>query len=136
MSKDTAPIVVERVPKRIAIVDDDRSVRSAMNSLVQSLGYAGQAFSGGRALLTVGVQNFDLILSDLQMPQMSGLELLAEVRDVAPQLPFLMMTADPEVHVRRRALALGVQAFLEKPCNIETLVHLIEEAIGLPEEWI
>ena len=132
MLEDDAEAPIARRPVQIAIVDDDPSVRNAMRSLVQSLGYSAESFDGPRALLASDVRGFRLVISDLQMPGMSGMELLSALQLLTPGVPFIMMTAYPAEHVRLQASALGARAFLEKPCDIDALVSLIEGVIGPP----
>ncbi|MGY2733895.1 response regulator transcription factor [Sphingomonas sp. UYP23] len=123
-------------PQRIAIVDDDASVRRAMGNLVESLGYQAQVFDSGRSLLEEDLSRFGCVISDLQMPGMSGLELQRALIDVAPDMPFVVMTAFAEERLRKRALNAGARAFLEKPCDVDGLIELIAQIVGPPEQAV
>ena len=95
----------------IAIIDDDESVRIALESLVRSLGYSARVFAAAAEFLRSGrIDDTACLIVDVQMPGMSGLELqdLLLARNV--RLPTVFITAYPEERVRRRALAGGALA--------------------------
>lgn len=117
----------------VAVVDDDAMVRHAMCTLVRSLGYRARAHTGGSDLLAADLSHIGLVVSDLQMPEMSGLELHARLQDHVGAMRFVLMTAFPAEALRRRALAAGVDAVLDKPCDVDALAALIEELVGPPE---
>lgn len=119
--------------RRIAIVDDDASVRRAMGNLIRSLGYEAEVFESGPALLEQTLSRFGCVISDLQMPQMSGLDLQRALLEIAPDMPFVVITAFPEERLRKRAMHAGAKAFLEKPCDVDGLIELIAQIVGPPE---
>ena len=92
----------------IAIVDDDDAVRVALSSLLRSYGYTADAYDSAYALLAAGgLAQYHCVITDLQMPGMSGIELLEQLRRQGNQLPLILMTAFPEATVRKRALQGG-----------------------------
>ena len=117
----------------VAVVDDDAMVRHAMCTLVRSLGYRARAHTGGSDLLAADLSHIGLVVSDLQMPEMNGLELHARLQDNVGTIPFVLMTAFPAEALRRRALAAGVDAVIDKPCDVDALATLIEELVGPSE---
>ena len=113
----------------IAIVDDDDAVRVGLSSLLRSYGYAAQAFESAQALLgaaTLG--RFHCVITDLQMPGMSGIELLEELRRHGNPLPLILMTAFPEAALRKRALQGGAACFLSKPFDANQLLACLRSA--------
>jgi len=120
--------------QRIAIVDDDASVRCAMGNLFESLGYQAEVFDSARTLLAENLSRFGCVISDLQMPEMSGLELQHALLDVAPDIPFVVITAFAEERLRKRAMDAGAKAFLEKPCDVDGLIELIAQIVGPPDQ--
>ncbi len=117
---------------RIAIIDDDASVRAAVGSLVRSLGYAARSYASAELFLLSGdLPDTDCIVTDVQMPAgISGLDLQRRLLDTGIKVPTVIITAFPEEHLRSRALAAGAIGFLAKPFDGRTLVRLLVEAVG------
>ena len=114
----------------IAIIDDDESVRIALESLVRSLGYSARVFAAAAEFLRSGrIDDTACLIVDVQMPGMSGLELqdLLLARNV--RLPTVFITAYPEERVRRRAVAGGALGFLSKPFDAQDLILCIDSAL-------
>jgi CheY-like chemotaxis protein len=82
-------------PKTILCVDDDELVRNALTTLLSSFGYqVVTAESGAAALRLLGSHNVDLAIVDYNMPQMNGLALAREIKQLQPELPILLLTGD------------------------------------------
>lgn len=128
------PLTTDASPQRaaltVAVVDDDRLMRESLGTLIRSLGYEVRLFDGGLALLAEDLAVFGCVISDMQMPIMSGLMLQDEIRERAPDLPIVFLTAFPDDWARSRALAAGARAFFEKPCDLEGLVEVVEAVVG------
>lgn len=102
-----------------------------MTSLLRSAGMTGMAFSGAEELLACGTQaTLACILTDLHMPDMTGLELQAEMTRRGWRNPLIVMTAYPTNTARSQALGAGAIAFLTKPLNPDALLEAIEDAIA------
>jgi FixJ family two-component response regulator len=116
---------------RIAIIDDDASVRAAIGSLVRSLGYQAQSYASAELFLLSGdLLQTDCIVTDVQMPAgMSGLDLQERLSQAGIKVPTVFITAFPEDHVRGRAEAAGAIGFLAKPFDGRTLVKLLVDAV-------
>lgn len=113
----------------IAIVDDHESVRSALGSLLRSYGYLTTCFDSAESLLAGdSLDIYQCIVSDLQMPGMSGIDLLEQLRRQGSQTPLIMITAFPEPAVRLRVLQSGASCFLSKPFQSNDLVRCIRQA--------
>ena len=113
----------------IAIVDDHESVRSALGSLLRSYGYMTTCFDSAESLLAgVSPDTYQCIVSDLQMPGMSGIDLLEQLRRQGSETPLIMITAFPEPAVRLRVLQSGASCFLSKPFQSNDLVRCIRQA--------
>jgi len=113
----------------IAIVDDHESVRNAVGSLLRSYGYTTTVFDCAESLLAgPALDTYQCIVSDLQMPGMSGLDLLETMRRDGSATPVIMLTAFPEAVVRQRALQSGASCFLGKPFQANDLVRCIRQA--------
>lgn len=110
------------------MVDDDENVRGGMGNLMKAIDFDVELFESAAALLADDLGRFSCILSDMQMPGMSGLDLQRELSRSAPALPIIFITGYPDQRVREAALAGGALGFFEKPCDIEELVSAIELA--------
>ena len=127
--RSTKPELVT-TPHVIAIVDDDKSFREAMARLMRSLGYSVAAFDSAECfLLSDRVNETDCLICDVRMPRMSGIELQKELIARRHRLPIIFVTAHPTEGAREDALAAGAVAFLSKPCNEDTLIALLDQAL-------
>jgi FixJ family two-component response regulator len=121
------------VPKSqiISIVDDDVSVGAAMRSLLKSLGFVAFVFeSAGDFLRSPQVDDSSCLITDVQMPGMSGLDLQDRLIARGSRIPIIFITAFPEHTIRRRAQAGGALGFLEKPFAGETMIELVRQALA------
>jgi FixJ family two-component response regulator len=118
----------------IAIVDDDRSVREALTSLVRSLGYVAMAFECAEDLLkSKRRRRVSCLIADVQMPGMTGLELHNRLVASGEPIPTILITAFPDERARERALKCGVICYLTKPFSEDDLLACIGSTIGRPE---
>jgi FixJ family two-component response regulator len=116
---------------RIAVVDDDQSVREALENLISSVGYEVDLFESAKGFLdSAQINNTACLVLDLRMPEMSGLELQQTLRDDGRNIPIIIVTAHGEDTARTEALAAGAVAFLNKPFQEEVLLGAINSAIG------
>jgi FixJ family two-component response regulator len=122
-----------RVPHTpvIAIVDDDESFRHATISFIRSLGYSAAAFPSADAFLNANVvNNTDCLITDVQMPGMSGIELQSHLIAQGHRVPVIFVTAFPETQARSRALRAGAIGFLGKPFGDENLISCLNKALA------
>jgi len=114
---------------KILLVDDNAVVRDMLVDLVGSLGYVADAASGGTEALALFDRNrYDIVLTDLLMPGMSGWEVLAAVRQRAPRMPVIIITGTPAVGDPRAAQP-GV-AVLKKPVDVKALDETIKQKLS------
>ena len=114
----------------ISIVDDDEWSRIGITKLVQSFGFATQDFASAHALLDSPVlTRTACVISDIQMPALSGLQLLDELRTRGHNMPIIFVTAFPNERVRAQALVRGATCVLTKPFDGETLELCLATAL-------
>jgi FixJ family two-component response regulator len=114
----------------ISIVEDDAAVRVATENLVKSLGFDVYTFASAQEFLQSHREaETACLISDVQMPNMSGVELQADLANRGFRIPTIFMTAFPDESVRRRAMAAGAVGFLRKPFNGKALIQFIQDAI-------
>jgi FixJ family two-component response regulator len=118
---------------RIAVVDDDNSVRKALRRLLRSADLDTDAYGSANEFLT-SLQTAvpDCVVLDLQMPEMSGLELQQRLRDSSISLPVVILTGQDEPGMHTRCLDAGASAYLCKPIDGKALVEAISRAISAP----
>jgi response regulator RpfG family c-di-GMP phosphodiesterase len=115
---------------RILIVDDEKMIYSIVARRLAKEGYACMMANNGREALGCFYQdNFSLIISDIRMPEMNGLELLKNVKAVRPKMMFIIMTAYPEIDMAVEAIRLGANDFIIKPVDLELMVFSVKKAL-------
>lgn len=115
--------------RRVLVVDDDAAVLRACSLLLDRAGFkVDSAPSGARALEFLQVHTYSVILSDILMEGMSGLDLLRAIRERDLDTPVVMMTAGPSLATALEAMAYGAHRYLLKPVAPETLVETITRA--------
>jgi FixJ family two-component response regulator len=115
----------------ISIVEDDAVVRAATENLVKALGFDVYTFASAVEFLrSHRVTETACLISDVQMPNMSGVELQANLADRGFRIPTIFMTAFPDESVKRRAMDAGAVGFLPKPFNAKALIQCIRDAIN------
>ena len=114
----------------ISVIDDDASVRAATNNLLSSHGYDVHTFASAEEFLqSARLHDSSCVVADVQMPAMSGLDLLTHMRAQGHDAPFIFITAFPDESVRARALKAGAICFLAKPFAAPVLIDCIKAAL-------
>lgn len=120
---------------RVAVIDDDESVRTALVRLFRSVDFETFAFASARAFLSEFRDlTLDCVVLDLQMPEMTGLDVQRYLKMVYPtlSLPVVMITAHDEPGSCENCLAAGVAAYLRKPVESTALVDEVRRLIEAP----
>ena len=114
---------------RIAIVDDDPGQRQLLANALERAGYETLRCEDGRQGLEAAAQA-SLMLLDVRMPGMSGLEVLEHVKRDRPQLPIILLTAYIDVRDAVNAMKQGALDYLEKPVDLDELIAAVDDALG------
>lgn len=118
-------------PPMITIIDDDESVRIATESLVRSLGFSARTFASAEDFLNSPLLGETAcVITDVQMPGMSGVELQSHLRSKGDATPLIFITAFPEERIRRQVDAAGAIGFLAKPFDGHAMIECIDRALG------
>ncbi len=113
-------------PYIVLIADDDRLVRESLGDAFDGFGWQVRtAACGGQAIEVLGQAHLDLLVSDIDMPDMTGFQLLSWVRAQAAQPPVVLMSARADAALGRTALADGAVALLAKPVEVARLNNVI-----------
>ena len=122
--------------ERILLVDDERSLKTALATALRHDGYDVLLADGGEAALaTAEAEPVDLVLTDVRMPGMDGLELLRVLRERQPALAAIVMTAYGSVETAVEALRLGAADFLTKPFKVAELRRAVSRVLGARRGW-
>ena len=116
---------------KILVVDDQRGVRKLLEELFRRDGYEVSLAADGLESVDM-VKNFmpDVVLMDMKMPNMNGLEASREIFKIKPDLPIIMMTAYGEMEVVHKALEIGVKKYITKPFDVMELRRLVKEILN------
>src|SRR6185436_20545943 len=116
--------------RKVLIVEDDAAMAQMCAKLVRRRGHLAVIAATCQEALTIlrDASDVDVVLSDIQMPNMSGIELLLQLRRLDPHLPIILMTGYTNVVSAAEALALGAADYLSKPFNASTLIGSLERA--------
>ncbi|WP_341909031.1 response regulator [Ferrovibrio terrae] len=115
----------------ISIIDDDESLRLALVSLVRSLGYRASGFASAEDFLNSGdIDASSCLITDIQMPGLSGIELKHLLVERHSPLPVIMITGRADPALRDKALASGAICLLKKPFEAAALLDCIERALA------
>ena len=115
---------------RIMIIEDDKEMRSLLKDFLEEEGFATDSASNGvDALQMLSKDHFDLVITDIRMPGLTGLDILPRIRRLKPEIPIIVMTAYGSDDVRRRSLERGATIYLEKPIHLSKLRAVIREMV-------
>ncbi len=115
---------------KILVVDDEAEIRSLLAAVLQSKGYeVVTADDGAAALQAVPRERPAVILMDLSMPRMNGMDALPEIKRLDPELPVIICTAHADLATAVRAMKLGAYDYLTKPFDVELLILTLERAV-------
>lgn len=121
------------VKRRVLLVDDEEdlvwSIKSRLGKVMPELSVDGTSVPEEAARL-LETNAYDLVISDIRMPRMSGIELLIKARSLHPALPFVVITAFPSEEGQREAMRLGSVCYLEKPFQIDALTTAIRTQLA------
>jgi FixJ family two-component response regulator len=121
---------MQRKTKLVAIVDDDHSMRSALQGLLKSIGVPSQVFASAEEFLNSGQQHqAACLITDIRMPGISGLELQAKLNAEHCRIPTIFITAHDDGQMRMRALRAGAVEFLAKPFDDGALIETVRAAL-------
>jgi two-component system response regulator YesN len=124
----------------ILIVDDERSVVEGVAATLPceelKIGTLHKAFSVTDALAIIRKHSIDLIITDIRMPGISGLELMDKLREVSPSTQCILLTGHAEFEYAKRAISGGASDYLLKPVNDDDLIRAVDKALGtVQKEW-
>ncbi len=117
--------------KKILVVDDQESMREMLSELLQMMGYEARAVEGGQqALQSLQDTETDLVITDLNMPGMDGMELMKRIKMLYPGLPVIIITGYGTFNTERQVLSSGADGYIPKPCTINRVQETVNQALA------
>ncbi|BDU50158.1 response regulator [Haliovirga abyssi] len=114
--------------KKVLVIDDELTIRLVLKELIEDLGY--DFLESGRAMQGIEIlknNKVDLILLDIQLPQMNGLEAIQKIREINKEVPVFMITAFHNLKDVVEMLDVEIQEFISKPFDLENLQNKMKE---------
>lgn len=123
------------MPKNILVADDEINIQKVLSAMLQKEGYKVTTASDGKeALALFKKEPFNLVISDLKMPEMDGITLLSEITTVEPGIPVIMITAHGTVETAVSAIKKGAHDFILKPFDMKEIKQIVEKALNVQEK--
>lgn len=115
---------------KILVVDDEEGARELFNAILTDEGYDVQLADSGATALSLFRNNpFNLVITDIKMPVMDGLQLLQEIRKIGSKTDVIMVTAYGEVESYLKAMSLGAAEYINKPIRIKELKRIVHKVL-------
>lgn len=115
---------------KILVIDDDPSIRNMLAIVLKKSGYDVTCTESGKTSLEkLKKESFDLVISDIKMPDISGIDLLKKIKIITPEIPVIMITAYASANDAVEAMKLGAEDYVTKPFSLDELKIIIERAI-------
>ncbi len=130
------PSVKEQDPMaRILIIEDDQEMRSLLADYLKDEGYEAESVGNGSdAFQILAQEQFDLVITDIRMPGLTGFDILSAIKKFQFEIPVIVITAFGGEEVYRRSIARGADGYLEKPIHFRKLRALIDNLVLLKEK--
>jgi PAS domain S-box-containing protein len=132
MAEENTLLAVQRGTESILIVDDEQMIRDTCRMMLEQLGYRVTVMEKPREALEI-IRNrhnhFDLVISDQTMPEMTGLDLLRQIKQTHPNLPVILCTGFSEQLNEETARAMGAKMYMMKPVNFEQLATVVRQVL-------
>ncbi|MFD0681360.1 MULTISPECIES: response regulator [unclassified Paenibacillus] len=118
---------------KVFLADDERMIREGIASLIpweeQNLHFIGSARDGLIAYEDIIRLRPDIVITDIRMPKMNGLELIQRVKEGITNIHFIVLSGYGELELAAQAMQLGVRHYLLKPCDEQEIIHVLKEII-------
>ena len=115
---------------KVLIVDDERAIRSTLKEILEFESYTvDEAEDGEKALQLLGKSKYDVVLCDIKMPGMDGIEVLEKAMEISPDSPFIMISAHGTIDTAVEATKKGAYDFLQKPPDLNRLLVTVRNAL-------
>lgn len=122
---------MDPIKKRILVIEDDSEMQALLKDFMEEEGYEVDSVEdGSQAFRKLAKETFDLIITDIRMPGLNGLDILPGLKQIQPGVSTIVITAFGSEEIHRRAITRGADAYLEKPLHLDQLRTLIQEMVS------
>ncbi|TET09565.1 response regulator [Candidatus Aerophobetes bacterium] len=129
--KESAENKIKREKAKILVVDDDLGIRELLSGILSQEGHIVEVVQDGKeALLKVRKESFDLVLSNLRMPRMNGIQLLEELQKIAPHIRVIVIAGAGDLETVTKMRKLGAYDYIGKPFCLNSILHKVKKALG------
>jgi two-component system NtrC family response regulator len=116
--------------EKILIIDDNESLRYTLTSVIEEAGFETFAVEDGKkGISEVRTNLYNLVICDMKMPGMDGMQILGEIKNINPDLPVIVLTAFGDIKNAVEAMKQGAHDYLTKPFNNEEMIIIIRKAL-------
>ena len=115
---------------RILVADDEEGIRESLNLILSEEYDLGFAVNGQETIDKLAKERFDLVLLDIKMPKMDGLDVMKKLKEQNITVPVLVLTAYQSVELAKEAIKLGALDYLAKPFEREQILNAVQEALS------
>lgn len=117
--------------KRVLVVDDDDRLRSMLLEALRTYGYKPiGAANGSEALAVLAEEEFDIVITDIRMPEMDGITLMKEIKMRSPRVPVIIITGYAHAYTRQKVYEAGADGFLSKPFRLKRIEEILRNFLG------
>ncbi len=119
--------------QHILVVDDEEAITSLVESFLKSSGYRVTTYSSGEEALSglrLNPGNFNLVITDYNMPKISGIQLAAEIGNLKSEIPVILMSGDSYFLLKEDVAALGFKGCIAKPFSLDNLVDAVRKVLA------
>jgi DNA-binding NtrC family response regulator len=121
--------------KKALVIDDEQIVLESVSALLTDEGFEVDVSLDGRQGLDWAIErNYDIVLTDIRMPDIGGMKVLRDVKRINPTLPVIMITGYASIESAVQAMKLGAAEYIEKPFEPEQLLDAVSRALGISKE--
>jgi DNA-binding NtrC family response regulator len=121
--------------KKALVIDDEQIVLESVSALLTDEGFEVDVSLDGRQGLDWAIErNYDVVLTDIRMPDIGGMKVLRDVKRINPRLPVIMITGYASIESAVQAMKLGAAEYIEKPFEPEQLLDAVSRALGISKE--
>ena len=118
--------------QHIMVVDDEEAIVGLVENFLKSSGYRVTTYSGGEEALDglrLNPADFDLVITDNNMPNLSGIQLAAEIAKLKSEIPVILMSGDSCISLKKKAIALGLKGCIAKPFSLADIVDAVRKVL-------
>lgn len=114
--------------KNILVLDDEHNITHILKDILEKNGFSVRIFLNGfDAIEIIKKMNFDFVLTDIQMPEINGVEVLKKIKNMNQSIKVIMMTGYASEELQNKAITEGAECILSKPININNLLHILKK---------